>query len=109
MPTPKYFSVTFQILDEAKFKKLSSQFISEMADGCQAVEEDPPYTSKDEERGYSVIACGRGDFATQADAYAAELDGRNVSTEEALRSMVETEYPEHTSEEVDALVKGILG
>lgn len=108
---PKFFSVTFQVLDEAKFQTLASKFLSEMADGAKSVHQDPPYVSNDALRGYSVTACGWCDFATQAAVYgeALEADADNPSLKCLIDDWVCENYPDHTREEVEALVKGIIG
>lgn len=113
MPTPtqpKFFSVTFEVLDEAKFQALASKFTGEMVDGQDHVGETVSGCRADK-RGYAVTACGWGDFATQADVYGEALEANpdNPSLKTTIDDWVCENYPDHTREEVEALVNGIIG
>ena len=63
-PSKKYFSVTFEVHDEAKFQALAAQFTGDMLDSPEQIIE----------RGFDVTACGWGDTATQADCFQRVLE-----------------------------------
>lgn len=65
-PGKKYFSVVFEVQDPEVFKDMATKLSSIMAqESC--------------DQGAKVTACGWGDYATERDAYAQELqdDGKD--------------------------------
>jgi len=99
-PSPKkYFSVTFEVHDEDKFKTLAAQFSGGMLGSPEQIAE----------RGYDVSACGWGDMATQADCFQRVLEEMGHDPMDELIVFLSEEGEGMSGEEAGALAKQVMG
>lgn len=96
----KYFSVVFEVLNDEQFQNLSGQLTAQMAADNKEF---------DKALGHSIVACGWGDFATQADAFRQHLEGDGYNAEEVMYNFIDTEDCDLSHTGVQNRVKEVMG
>lgn len=88
-PGKKYFSVVFDVRDPEAFKEVAAKITGALAQELN-------------EQGAKVSACGWGDYATERDALADELQTQGIDPDEVVYDFVSKEI-----EDVDACAAAV--